>query len=121
MTTGTFSGTNTVCSPPLYVSFSVRPLPAAPTFSTVAFVIVPRAFDDDVTPDTVALVIVLPGSVGIGRCPSPVPRNASGKMCTSLATSVPSGPGDAAEDQRHHQRLHPAPPRRLARARRHGR
>ena len=35
--------------------------------------------------DTLALVMVEPGWRSHGRCPSPVPRELSGKMCTSSA------------------------------------
>jgi hypothetical protein len=39
------------------------------------------------TPATVPLVIVLPVVRSQGRCPSPMPRIESGKMCTSSARS----------------------------------
>ena len=58
---------NVSCAPPLYVRWSIRPPPRASTLDTVAFVIeffVTGALD---TRDTVALVIVLPGSLAIGR------------------------------------------------------
>src|SRR6266436_8703421 len=41
---------------------------------------------------TVALVMVLFGVRSHGRCPSPVPRKASGKMWISTAFWLPSGP-----------------------------
>ena len=73
LTTGMLEGTTTVCSPPWYWSFRVR---APPSFFM---------------PETVALVMLLPGRRSQGRCPSPVPRIAAGKTCTSTARSVPSG------------------------------
>src|SRR5215472_5914758 len=65
-----------VFSPPLYLTVSVPP-PVAVTMSP-----------------TVPLVMVLFGIV-YGRCPSPVPRCDSAKMCTSSAFWLPSGCGMA--------------------------
>src|SRR5436309_95987 len=42
---------------------------------------------------TVALVMVLPGVRSHGRCPSPVPRSASGKIWISTAFWLPSACG----------------------------
>lgn len=82
VTTGTLGGTTTIFSPPLYVSRSCCP---------------PRTdLGAAARSATVALVMVLCGSRSHGRCPSPVPRAASGNTTTSSAFCEPSACGMAA-------------------------
>ena len=71
---------------------------ASATWVTVAFVIVfviVLAAGLPATLATVALVMVLPGSAAIGRCPSPTPRMDSGNMLMRDASSEPSAWGSA--------------------------
>src|SRR5438105_11839833 len=72
---GASGGTTIFFSPPLYFTVSVRPSTPATVCSTLA------------------LVMVLWGRRSQGRCPSPVPRIASGKICTSTAFWLPSACG----------------------------
>src|SRR5437868_10260663 len=72
---GASGGTTIFFSPSLYFTVSVRPSTPATVCSTLA------------------LVIVLCGRRSHGRCPSPVPRIASGKICTSTAFWLPSACG----------------------------
>ena len=75
MTIGVSAGTVIFFSPSLYLSVSDWPSVPAAVCSTLPF------------------VMVLDGCRSQPRCPSPVPRMASGKMCTSSAFWLPSGCG----------------------------
>src|SRR5215831_1389843 len=69
--------TTTVFSPSLYLIVSVWPSIFCTANATVPF------------------VMVLVGPKSHARCPSPVPRIDSGKICTSVARKVPPGCGTA--------------------------